>query len=138
MINDQLADFLTRIRNASLVHHNFVLVQNTKMNLAILNVLKTEGYIENYYLEKLTNSNRKINVILKYKGWWIKKPLISVLKLISKPGCKNFCKYKNFTNHLKFLNYNNGIAIISTSLGIMSHKKAIKLKKGGEILCYIE
>jgi small subunit ribosomal protein S8 len=146
MINDNIADMLTRIRNASLVKHSFLYVLYSKLNLAILKVLLAEGYILNYTFEnepksfeseKKKRSQKTIKVFLKYKGWWIKKPFFSILERVSKPGKRIFSSYKNFNQTINILRYNQGIAIISTSSGVMSHNKAIQLKKGGEILCYI-
>jgi small subunit ribosomal protein S8 len=137
MTNDLVSDMLTRIRNASLARHTFVRVRYSKFNLAILKVLNAEGYISNYKIEEENNPHKDIKVILKYKGWWIKKPLFSTLKRVSKPGHRVFSGYKNFTDVIDVLSYEQGIAIISTSMGVMSHSKATKLKKGGEILCYI-
>lgn len=76
-------------------------------------------------------------MLLKYKGWWIKKPFFSIIKRISKPGKRVFSGYKDFGANIDILRYEQGIAIISTSSGVMGHLKATKLKKGGEILCYI-
>lgn len=137
MTNDLVSDMLTRIRNASLARHSFTCVQYSKLNLAILNVLEAEGYITNYFIQKQKNFQPEIKILLKYKGWWIKKPLFSVLKRISKPGQRVFSSYKNFQDTIDVLRYEQGTAIISTSIGIVSHLKAQKLKKGGEILCYI-
>ena len=138
MTTDLVSDMLTRIRNASLAKHNFTHVQYSKQNLAILKVLASERFIENFDLEKSeNNNNNSIKVFLKYKGWWIKKPLFSTLKRISKPGLRVFSGYKEFSNKLDVLKYEQGTAIISTSSGIMNHIKAAKLKKGGEIICYI-
>jgi small subunit ribosomal protein S8 len=136
MTNDLVSDMLTRIRNASLAKHTFTLVRYSKLNLAILNVLKNEGYIKMYSLEE-ENTQPIIKVILNYKGWWIKKPFFSTLKRISKPGHRVFSGYKNFTDIIDILSYQQGIAIISTSMGVMSHTKATTLKKGGEVLCFI-
>jgi small subunit ribosomal protein S8 len=138
MVNDLVSDMLTRIRNASLARHSFVSVQYSKLNLAVLKVLSAEGYIKTY---SVTESEEKqtqktIKVLLKYKGWWIKKPLFSTLKRISKHGQRVFSGYKNFNKVINILKYNQGTALISTSSGVMSHAKAEKLKKGGEILCY--
>ena len=83
------------------------------------------------------STQKKIKIYLKYKGWWIKKSFFSILKRISKPGKRVFSNYKNFDNSINVLRYQQGIAIISTSSGVMSHLKATQLKKGGEILCYI-
>jgi small subunit ribosomal protein S8 len=138
MTNDLVSDMLTRIRNASLAKHSFTNVKYSKLNLAILKVLATEGYIQGYVMENENEPNKGIKVSLKYKGWWIKKPFFSELKRVSKPGKRIFSGYKNFTNNIDVLRYEQGTAIISTSSGVMSHSKAIKLKKGGEILCYID
>jgi len=100
-------------------------------------VLENEGYIKEFYVETDNNSHPIIKTLLKYKGWWIKKPFFSTIQRVSKPGKRVFCGYKNFNKEIDVLKYQQGTAIISTSSGIMSHLKAIKLKKGGEILCYI-
>ena len=137
MTTDLVSDMLTRIRNASLAKHSFTTVQYSKQNLAILKVLMSEGFINSYSLEQENNNTQSLKISLKYKGWWIKKPLFSIIKRISKPGLRVFSGYKQFDNKLDVLRYKQGIAIISTSSGIMSHIKASKLKKGGEIICYI-
>jgi small subunit ribosomal protein S8 len=128
---------LTRIRNASLARHSFARVKYSKLNLSILKVLLAEGYIKSYSLEKNSFNQNDIKIILKYKGWWIKKPLFSTIQRISKPGQRVFSSYKKFNEVIDVLRYEQGLAVISTSSGIMSHLKAEKLKKGGEILCYI-
>jgi len=137
MTNDLVSDMLTRIRNSSMARHTFVRVRYSKLNLAILKVLENEAYIEKYALEKNDNNQEEIKIYLKYKGWWIKKPLFSTIKRISKPGQRVFSGYKNFVKLIDTLRFEQGTAIISTSNGVMSHVKATKLKKGGEILCYI-
>lgn len=138
MTNDLVSDMLTRIRNSSMARHTFVRVRYSKLNLAILKVLEAESYIDKYLIEEENNPQKDIKIFLKYKGWWIKKPLFSSLKRISKPGQRVFSGYKNFQKLIDTLRYQQGTAIISTSNGVMSHLKAMKLKKGGEILCYIE
>jgi len=138
MTNDLVSDMLTRIRNASLARHSFTCIRYSKLNLAILKVLEAEGYIKEFYIENDTNTSQKIiKALLKYKGWWIKKPFFSTIQRVSKPGKRVFSSYKNFYKEISILKYQQGTAIISTSSGIMSHLKATKLKKGGEILCYI-
>jgi small subunit ribosomal protein S8 len=137
MTNDLVSDMLTRIRNASLARHSFTKIRYSKLNLAILKVLENEGYIKEFYVETDENSQKIIKALLKYKGWWIKKPYFSTIERISKPGKRLFSGYKNFNKNINVLKYQQGTAIISTSSGIMSHLKAIKLKKGGEIICYI-
>jgi small subunit ribosomal protein S8 len=137
MTNDLVSDMLTRIRNASLARHSFTEIPFSQLNLSILNVLKNEGYIKYYSLEEINTKKVIIKVILKYKGWWIKKPLFSTIQRISKPGQRVFSPYKNFSKIIDVLKYEQGIAIISTSIGVMSHNKATQLKKGGEILCFV-
>lgn len=138
MSNDLVSDMLTRIRNATLVRQNYTLIQYSKLNVAILNVLVKEGYLENFSFQEISSEKKLIKAFLKYKGWWIKKPFFSILKRISKPGQRIFLGYQEFQKKFPNLQYGQGLAIISTSSGVMSHKKALKLKKGGEILCYIE
>lgn len=95
-------------------------------------------------LEILTNKLKKnskqkeIKIFLKYKGWWIRKSLFSVIKRTSTSGQRIFSNYRNFFKKINSLKTFQGIAIISTSSGVMTHIKAEKYKKGGEILCYIE
>jgi small subunit ribosomal protein S8 len=137
MTNDLISDMLTRIRNASLAKHTFTQVLYSKLNLAVLKVLVSEGYITNYEIQEEENHQKSIKILLKYKGWWIKKPFFSTLKRISKPGKRVFVGYKNFQKVIDILRYEQGTAIISTSSGVMTHLKAKKLKKGGEIICYI-
>jgi small subunit ribosomal protein S8 len=138
MTNDLVSDMLTRIRNGSLARHSFTRIRYSKLNLAILRVLEAEGYINEFYIENDENTSQKIiKALLKYKGWWIKKPFFSTIQRVSKPGKRVFSSYKNFNKEISILKYQQGTAIISTSSGIMSHLKATKLKKGGEILCYI-
>ena len=136
MTNDLVSDMLTRLRNASLARHTFATIRYCKLNVAILKVLETEGYISNFNIEE-ENKNLVIKVFLKYKGWWIKKPLFSIIKRISKPGQRVFSGYKDIPKLIDTLQYEQGTAIVSTSVGVMSHNKATKLKKGGEIVCYI-
>jgi small subunit ribosomal protein S8 len=137
MGNDLVSDMLTRIRNASLAKHSLTVAPYSKLNLAILKVLAAEGYIESYQLQTQKKPLKEIQIELKYKGWWMKKPFFSTLSRISKPGKRVFSSYKQFQRTIDVLRYEQGTAIISTSSGVMSHSKATQLKKGGEILCYI-
>ena len=133
MTTDLVSDMLTRIRNASLAKHSFTTVQYSKQNLAILKVLMSEGFINSYSLEQENNNTQSLKVSLKYKGWWIKKPLFSIIKRISKPGLRVYTKSKELPRVLD----NLGIAIMSTSKGVMTNFKAKELGIGGEVLCYI-
>nr|YP_009397898.1 ribosomal protein S8 [Sonderella linearis]ARW67084.1 ribosomal protein S8 [Sonderella linearis] len=131
MINDMISDMLTRIRNANLVKHQIVQVPSTKMTLNILYVLKEEGFI--YEFKEIEKRLRKYIVIsLKYKGK-SKSPVITELKRISKPGLRVYANHKELPKVLGGI----GIAVISTSKGVMTDKNARYFGVGGEVLCYI-
>jgi small subunit ribosomal protein S8 len=122
---------LTRIRNANMVKHQIVQIPTTKMSLAIANILKEEGFIEDFenYEE---NKLKYLLLSLKYSGK-SRKPVICTIKRISKPGLRVYSNSKELPKVLD----NLGIAIISTSKGVMTNLNAKKLGIGGEILCYI-
>lgn len=128
---DTISDTLTRIRNACMVKHQIVEIPSTKMSKAILEILKEEGFIEDFenYEE---NQRSSLLVSLKYLGK-NRKPVISKLKRISKPGLRVYSNSRDLPNILN----NIGIAIVSTSKGIMTNIKAKKIGIGGEILFYI-
>ena len=131
MINDTISDMLTRIRNANMVKHQIVQIPSTKMSVAIAEILKEEGYIEDF--ESYSENNKKYLLIsLKYIGK-SRQSVISTIKRISKPGLR---VYKNSKELPRVLD-NLGIAIISTSKGVMTNLKAKELGIGGEVLCYI-
>lgn len=136
MTTDLISDMLTRIRNATLAKHNFAILQFSEPICQVLKVFTKEGYILGYTVIK--NPKQKIKVFLRYKGSWIKTSFISEIKRISKPGRRIYSSYNSFFKFVKPLNYNQGIALISTSSGIMNHKKALYYKKGGEIICYLK
>lgn len=131
MVNDTISDMLTRIRNANMVKHQIVQIPLTKMSLAITKILKEEGYIENF--EQYSENNKNYLLIsLKYMGK-SRKPVICKLERISKPGLRVYSSSKELP---KVLN-NLGIAIVSTSKGVMTNLRAKELGIGGEVLCYI-
>ena len=131
MVNDTISDMLTRIRNANMVKHQIVQIPSTKMSLAITEILKAEGYIEDF--EQYSENNKNYLLIsLKYTGK-SRQPVICKLERISKPGLR---VYSNSKELPKVLN-NLGIAIVSTSKGVMTNLKAKELGIGGEVLCYI-
>nr|QCI04275.1 ribosomal protein S8 [Anotrichium furcellatum] len=131
MVNDTISDMLTRIRNANLAKHHIVQVPSTKIIKNILKVLKQEGFI--YEFEEIGENIKKTFVIsLKYKGH-NKKPVITELKRISKPGLRVYANYKEIPQVLGGI----GVAIISTSKGIMTDKLARNFGLGGEVICYI-
>jgi len=122
---------LTRIRNANNAKHHFVEVPLTKMTSNIITILKSEGFIQDFEILS-EEKNKVILVSLKYTG---KKrvPIITTLKRVSKPGVRVYTGAKNLPRILG----NLGIAIISTSQGLMTDAQARKMKVGGEVLCYI-
>lgn len=131
MINDTIADTLTRIRNAILAKHQIVRIPTTKITYRIVSVLYDEGFIENF--EEIQDKFKKFLLItLKYKGK-NKNSIITKLKRISKPGLRIYSKHKELPKVLGGI----GIAIISTSKGVMTDKQARYLGLGGEVLCYI-
>ena len=130
VMTDPVADFLTRIRNANMVMHETVEVPASKTKLAIAEILKNEGYIKEY--EQVEDGKQGvIRVYLKYGA--NKTKVITGLRRISKPGLKVYCKKDEVPKVLGGL----GIAIISTSKGIVTDKEARKLGLGGEVLCYV-
>lgn len=131
MVTDKISDMLTRIRNANLVKHQIVQIPTTKMTLAIATILKEEGFIEDVKQHEKTSDGYFI-VSLKYKGK-LREPVIQTIKRISKPGLRVYSGANNLPQVLG----NLGIAIVSTSKGVMTNFKAEQLGIGGEILCYI-
>lgn len=131
MVTDTISDILTRIRNANMVKHQIVQIPSTKMSLAITEILKQEGFIEDFesYEE---NGKKYLLISLKYVGK-SRKPVICKIERISKPGLRVYANSKKLPKVLDDL----GIAIISTSKGVMTNLKAKELGIGGEILCYI-
>lgn len=130
MVNDTIADMLTRIRNANQMRYANVSVLNTKINKEIASILKEEGYINDFTENK--EDKKYLDLTLKY-GENKKERVIVGLKRISKPGLRVYAKHAELPRVLNGL----GIAIISTSKGIMTDKKARELGLGGEVLAYI-
>lgn len=131
MVTDTISDILTRIRNANMVKHQIVQIPYTKMSLEIVKILKEEGFIEDF--ETYEESNKQYLLIsLKYVGK-SRKPVICHIERVSKPGLRIYSSSKKLPKVLGEL----GIAILSTSKGIMTNIKARELGIGGEILCYI-
>ena len=131
MVNDTISDMLTRIRNANNAKHHFVEVPFTKMTSNIVTILKSEGFIQDYEMVS-EDKDKTILISLKYTGKR-RTAIITTLKRVSKPGVRVYIGAKNLPRILG----NLGIAIISTSQGLMTDAEARKLKVGGEVLCYI-
>lgn len=129
--NDTISDMLTRIRNAALVRHPNTQVPSTKMTRNIARVLKEEGYITDY--EEVGDGVKKhLMIVLKYKGR-NRQPIINCLKRVSKPGLRVYSNRKELPRVLGGI----GVAIISTSSGIMTDRQARQQGVGGEVLCYV-
>ncbi len=128
-MTDPIADMLTRIRNANQMRRETVVVPSSKVKTAILTVLKNEGYIANFEVSKDLKSETTIT--LKYTE--NNQRVIKGVKRISKPSLKVYSKAEDLPQVLNGL----GVAIISTSQGIMSDKEARKQKIGGEVLAYV-
>ena len=129
-MTDPIADMLTRIRNANTVGHETVEIPASKMKKAIAEILKEEGYIADFEMIE-DDKQGMIKVTMKYGS--NKERVISGIKKISKPGLKVYAKANDVPKVLGGL----GIAIISTSKGIVSDKEARKLGVGGEVICYV-
>jgi small subunit ribosomal protein S8 len=129
--NDTISDMLTRIRNAFMVQHENTVVPMTRMTRSIADVLKDEGFIENY-TESGEGIGKHLVISLKYKGR-NRQPIIQKLQRVSKPGLRVYSNHKDLPRVLGGI----GIAIISTSKGVMTDRQARKEGIGGEILCYV-
>lgn len=130
VMSDPIADMLTRIRNANIVRHETVEIPASKMKREIAEILKKEGFIRD--AEYVEDSKQGIiRVFLKYGS--NNERVISGLKRISKPGLRVYTKSQEIPRVLGGL----GIAIISTSSGVMTDKEARQTKAGGEVICYV-
>lgn len=130
-MSDPIADMLTRIRNGNTAKHDTVDIPASKMKLAIVDILKNEGYIKGYKIIE-EGSFKTIRVSLKY-GVDKTEKVISGIKKISKPGLRVYASNQNLPKVLGGL----GTAIISTNKGIITDKEARKLNVGGEVIAFI-
>ena len=131
MITDPIADFLTRIRNAVNAKHRIVEVPASNVKKAITKILFEKGYILNYKFEE-EGPQGTIKIALKYHPV-TKQPAIVTIDRVSRPGLRQYADSENLPRVMNGL----GIAIISTSRGIMTDKEARNLHIGGEVLCYV-
>jgi small subunit ribosomal protein S8 len=127
---DPIADLLTRIRNAARIRKKEVAIPSSKLKVELAKILKEEGYIRNF---KVVDDNKQgiLNIVLKYTD--DNQSVISGLRRISRPGCRLYCTRDSIPKVLDGL----GIAVVSTSKGILTGKQCEDLGVGGEILCYI-
>lgn len=128
-MTDPIADMLTRIRNATSVRQEYVDMPSSKLKINLAKLMKDEGYILNYRLIK-DKGHELLRIMLKYSG---KNSLIIGLKRISRPGRRVYCGY----NELPVIHGGLGIAIVSTSKGILTDAQARNEKIGGELVCAI-
>ena len=130
-MTDPIADYLTRLSNAIMAHHRVVEVPASNLKKSITKILFEKGYILNYkFIED--GPQGTIKVALKYNPE-TKKNAIKSLKRVSTPGLRRYTGYKDMPRVINGL----GIAILSTSKGVMTDKEAAELKIGGEVLCYV-
>ena len=129
-MTDPIADFLTRIRNANVVYHDKVDIPASKMKVALAEILKNEGFIRDYQ-QISDNKQGIIRVFMKYGVE--RERVITGIKRISKPGLRVYVKKTEIPRVLGGL----GVAVISTTLGLMSDKQARVAGLGGEVVCYI-
>ena len=129
-MTDPIADMLTRIRNANTVGHASVEIPSSKLKIQLAKLLKEEGYITDYEVKTIGKFSVLV-ITLKYDA--NNKPIITKLERISKPGLRNYSKAKNLPKVLGGM----GIAIVSTSKGLLTDRKARKENIGGEVLCYV-
>lgn len=127
-MQDQVADMLTRIRNAQLANKYSVKMPSSKLKKSILELLKKEGFIKHFNITG--TSKLELEIILKYfQG----KPVIETIQRVSRPSLRIYKKKNKLPNVMD----NLGIAVISTSQGIMTDRKARQMGLGGEIVCYV-
>ncbi len=130
MNTDPIADMLTRIRNASMVGLAEVSMPSSKLKVELAKLLKSEGFISDYAIKE-EGKFKALSIVLKYDAK--NKPVITKLQRVSKPGLRNYSKAQNLPQVLGGM----GVAIVSTSKGLMTDRKARKENVGGEVLCYV-
>ncbi len=131
MVTDPIADFLTRLRNAQMAGHRLVEIPASNLKKRITEILYDQGYILKYKFDDDTKQGL-IKIALKYDAA-TKQPAIRSLERISRPGLRQYSKPGDFRRVINGL----GVAIISTSRGVMTDKQAKAANVGGEVLCYI-
>jgi small subunit ribosomal protein S8 len=131
MVTDPIADFLTRIRNAQMAKHRIVEIPASNLKKRITEILYDKGYILKYKFED-DNKQGLIKIALKYDGQ-SKEPVIRSLERISRPGLRQYAK----PSEIKRVKNGLGIAIVSTSKGVMTDKEARNNNVGGEVLCHV-
>lgn len=131
MATDQIADLLTRIRNAQRVGHASVTVPASKVKLSVLNLLKKEGFVANVVSEKDEKDKPALKVLLKYDD--LGRPVIREIKRLSSPGKRMYVRCQDIPK----LKGGLGLSIVSTSKGVLSDSEARKQGVGGELICSV-
>jgi small subunit ribosomal protein S8 len=131
-VNDPIADMLTRIRNANMAGHKRVVMPNSKIKVAIVEIMREEGYIQGFKVIPGT-PQASLQIDLKYTRDRHPKPVIEGLRRISKPGRRVYAKRDN----IPWVRSGLGTAILSTPQGVISDRKARQLGVGGELLCLV-
>jgi small subunit ribosomal protein S8 len=131
-VTDPIADFLTRIRNAQMAGHSIVEIPSSNMKKRMTEILYDQGYILKYKFDDEAGKQGLIKIALKYDPQ-TKEPVIRKLERVSKPGLRQYRKASDVPRVINGL----GVAIISTSKGVMTDKQARNENVGGELLCYI-
>ena len=129
-VNDPIADFLTRIRNACKAQHRYIDMEWSKMKQDLAEILKAQGFIENFLVKLESSSRGTIRLFLKYSG---RASIIQGLRRISKPGLRRYVKHDEIPTFFGGM----GVPIISTSEGVLPGMEAKKRKIGGELLCLV-
>ncbi|CDZ80475.1 30S ribosomal protein S8 [Candidatus Rubidus massiliensis] len=130
-LSDPIADFLTRIRNATRAQHRYVDVSWSKLKQNMAEILKNQGFVENYLVKQESKQRGTIRIFLKYTDG--RKSVIQDIKRISKPGSRLYVGHEDIPRIYGDL----GLSIISTSQGVMAGREARKRKVGGELLCLV-
>ena len=128
MMQDTIADMLTRIRNAQSAKHDSVVMPSSKIKVAIAVVLKEEGYIEEYKIEG--DKKPDLTITLKY---YAGKPVIETIERVSRPGLRKYCSCDQLPTVMNGL----GVAIVSTPKGVLTDRRARSLNVGGEVICFV-
>lgn len=132
MYTDPIADYLTRIRNANSAGHRVVDIPASNLKKEITKILFDQGYILSYKFENTDNNQGSIKIALKYDSL-TKEPVIKALQRISTPGLRQYSGSDSLPRILNGL----GVAIVSTSKGVMTGKQATRENVGGEVICYV-
>jgi len=130
-ISDPIADFLTKIRNALSAEHRFVDVSWSKLKQSIVEILKSQGFIESFLVKHDNKQRGTMRIFLKYASK--RQPVIQGIRRVSKPGLRRYVKHDEIPKFYAGM----GVPIISTSHGVLPGSDAIKQKVGGEILCLV-